>query len=146
MALEKWSPYRDLHLLQNRFNRLFDNFFDREIDTGSDLATQWYPPTSIYETKERYIVKMDIPGIRKSDLHIEFRDGTLVISGERKLEKEFSEDQVYRSETVYGNFSRSFLIPKHIEPNRIDAGLKDGVLTLTIPKAEESKPKSIPIK
>lgn len=146
MALQRWKPFGEVHSLQNQVNRLFDVFFDREMDESGDMtASAWFPRTNVFETKDEFIFKVDLPGIKKEDIHIEFKDGAIIISGERKTEKEFKEDECHRIETSHGKFFRSFSLPTAVNQEKISANLKDGVLVVNILKAEEAKPKSITI-
>ena len=145
MALQRWKPFGEMHSLQNQVNHLFDVFFNREIEESADIATTWYPKTNIFETKDEYIFKLDVPGLKKEDIHIEFKDGAIAISGERKDESKFKEDECNRLEVAYGKFYRSFALPTAVNQEKITANLKDGILEVRILKAEEAKPKSIKI-
>jgi HSP20 family protein len=145
MSLEKWQPLRDMQVLQNRMNRLFNHYFDRDVDSRSDLSTSWYPATNIIEKKDDYVLKIEVPGMNQEDIHIEFKDSSLIISGERRQEKEINEENFHLIESQYGKFSRSFILPKDVDHEKIKAALKNGILELTVPKSEEKKPKSISI-
>jgi HSP20 family protein len=102
--------------------------------------------TDIYEDNDNYRLKADLPGIKKEDVKISFSDGKLSISGEREQEQESKETKCHRVERTYGKYYRSFTLPKEIKEDKIKADFKDGQLTVTIPKAEEVKPKEIAIK
>ncbi len=104
------------------------------------------PLTDIVETKDNYVFKLDIPGVKKEDVKISFVNGTLSISGERKQEKESKDSRLHRIERTYGSYYRSFTLPQQIKEDKIEAEFKDGALTITVPKAEEAKPKEIEIK
>lgn len=105
----------------------------------------WKPATDIIDTKEDYILKIEVPGFSKDDMNIEFKDSILSVSGEAK-QMEDSEDQSYHwTERRSGGFSRSFRFPKNVDGKKIDAKLKDGILELKVAKPEETKPKSIEI-
>jgi HSP20 family protein len=145
MALQRMRPFGEMQTLQNQVNRLFDVFFNREIDEGANLTTTWYPQTNIFEKEDEYVFKMDVPGLKTEDIHIEFKDGALVISGERKEEKDFKKEEFHRIETVFGNFSRAFNLPSNVNQDKIVANLKNGILEVKVAKAEEAKPKSIHI-
>jgi HSP20 family protein len=103
------------------------------------------PLTDIYEDKDNYKIKADLPGIKKNDVKISFSNGELSISGERIQEEESKDSRTHRVERVYGKYYRSFTLPKEIKEDKIKAEFKDGQLTITIPKAEEVKPKEIEI-
>ena len=106
----------------------------------------WIPLTDIFEDKDNYKIKADLPGMKKEDVKISFSEGQLSISGERVQERESKDTKCYRVERTYGKYYRSFNLPKEIKKDKIKAEFKDGQLTITIPKAEEVKPKEIEIK
>ena len=145
MTLARWRNTRDMYNLQDRMNRLFDGFFNVDSDDSSDLTSTWLPLTNIYETKDTYLIRVDVPGLKKEDIHIEFKDGAIVFSGERKYDDTFKNEETTRIEVAYGKFYRSFLLPSAVNQDKIKANLKDGVLEVRIQKAEEAKPKSIKI-
>lgn len=127
------------------------NFYSRPVNRevgqreGSEMSDRtWKPVTDIFDTEDSYVLKMEIPGYTKEDVNIEFKDNILSISGEKK--DEFGEDaSVLRTERRSGKFARSFKMPNHVDGQRIDATLKNGVLELKIAKPEEKKPLNIPI-
>jgi HSP20 family protein len=100
----------------------------------------------IYETDKSIVLKVELPGLSKEDINKEIKDDNLILRGERKFEKDIREENYHRIERSYGKFSRSFSLPSTIDRNKVDATFKDGVLEITIPKAEETKPKQIEIK
>ena len=110
------------------------------------LTGSWMPSVDIKETKDTYIVKGELPGVDKDDVDVSIDDNTLTIRGEKKSEKDIEEHQTHRTECVYGSFERSFSLPKQVDINNVQASFRDGVLNLTIPKAEEAKPKQIQVK
>lgn len=132
--------------------RGFDNFFD---DMWNNFLTSpqfreedsvvWTPRMDVKESKDAYEISADLPGLKKDDVKISLKDNVLTISGERKYENEKKDQDNYYMERVYGNFSRSFSLPSEIKEKEIKANLKDGVLTLILPKAEKVKPKEIEI-
>ena len=151
MEIVRWNPSRELLNVEREFNKLFNNFnsrfglFDRDDDSEYDNAV-WMPLTDISEDKDNFVLKLDLPGISKNDLKISYSDGQLSISGERKQEKETKDSKYHRVERAYGKYYRSFTLPSKIQEDKIDAEFKDGQLTITVPKAEEVKPKEISIK
>ncbi len=144
MTLAHWKPFGDLVSMQDRFNRLFEDAF-RGFDQSTDSIASGYPTTDIYETKDDYAFKLEVPGLSKDDLDIELNDNTLSITGEKKESKEVEQENVHRIERYSGKFSRSFSLPRNIDSKQINANMKNGILELRIPKAEEQKAKAIPI-
>jgi HSP20 family protein len=128
-------------------NRLFDNFFRPGM--GDDTSTSmsfWTPAVDIAELENEYRVKVELPGVNKSDVRITLESNILTIKGEKKQEHESKGHETHRVERVYGTFQRSFTLPTTVRPDKIDAVYQDGVLTITLPKAEEAKPKQIEVK
>jgi HSP20 family protein len=145
MKITKWQPYSDLVNMYDRWNRLFGEDYLDESSKNSLAASAWRPMTDIYETKDAYVFKVELPGFKKEDLTVEFSNDTLTLRGERKQEEETKNENVHRLERSYGMFERSFTIPKNVDAKKIDAALKDGVLVLSVPKVEEAKTKAIPV-
>ena len=147
MALIRWDPFRDLLSLQDRMNRIFEESFPKSRVFEGPLTTGvWSPAVDIYETETAIILKVELPGLSKDDISIEIKDNNLILRGERKFEKDIREENYHRIERSYGTFSRTFSLPNTIDRNKVDATFKDGILEITIPKAEETKPKQIEIK
>jgi HSP20 family protein len=145
MRITKWQPYSDLVTMYDRMNRFFGEDILDETAKNGLAPSAWRPLTDIHETKDAYVFKVDLPGFRKEDVKVEFSGDTLVMRGERKQEEETKNGNCHRLERSYGVFERSFTIPKNIDPQKIEAELKDGILQLAIPKVEESKTRAIPI-
>jgi len=141
-SITRFEPFRGVSSLQNQINRLFNEAFDRS-EEGS--LTPWAPAVDIYETEQELVVKADLPDVKPEDLDIRVENNVLTIRGERKFEKKVSEDKYLRVERAYGSFSRSFSLASTVNTEAIKADYKDGVLTLTIPKREEAKPKQIKV-
>ena len=145
MRITKWQPYSDLVNIADRWNRFFnEDWFDESTKNGL-VPSAWRPMTDIYETKDSYVFKVELPGFRKEDIKVEFSGETLTLRGERKQEEETKNESCHRLERSYGLFERSFTIPKNVDAKKSDASLKDGILVLTIPKMEEAQTKAIPI-
>jgi len=144
MTVKRWKPFGDLVSVQDKINRLFDDTF-RDFDSDRDTLATWYPATDVYETKDEYIFKMETPGLSKDDINIEFNNNTLSVSGEKKEEEKIKKENFFRIESFSGKFSRSFSLPKNIDPKKIKATMKEGILELHVAKVEEAKAKSIPI-
>lgn len=146
MNIVRWSPLRDFMNMQERLNQFFRDDFQKESEANNLSMTSWSPSTDIYETKDEYVFKIEVPGMTRDNIEIEFKDDTLIIKGERKEESEVKKEDYHRIERICGSFTRSFNIPKNVDEKKIDAAIKDGILELHIPKKEEAKAKAIPIK
>lgn len=130
---------------QDEFDRLFDGFLPDRPDESSDAM--WTPRVDLSETDEAYKLEVDIPGVKGEDININYNDHVLTVSGERSSESKESKDGEYvRIERSYGKFYRSFRLPKAIDADKIEAQQDNGVLLVTVPKAEESKPRKINVR
>lgn len=132
---------------EKRIQRMFDNFMDFPRDwefpiRGGDL----YPTVDISENPQQYNIRAEIPGMKKEDIKISITKNCLTLSGEKKEEKKTENDKVHRMESYYGSFQRSFVLPDGIKADKVEAAFKDGVLTVTVPKSEETKEKTVDIK
>ena len=137
------SNFRGTPTLQDQINRLFNDAFER---TGQESnLTAWAPAVDIYENEHELVVKADLPDIDPKDLDIRVENNILSIRGERKFEKQVSEDNYLRVERAYGSFSRSFSLANTVNADGIKADYQNGVLTLVVPKREEAKPKQIKV-
>lgn len=145
MAIVRWEPFKDLLTTQGRFNRLFNDTFAHAFDDDQFSAKAWTPAVDIYETDQNLVMKAELPGIDPKDLEVRVEDGTLYLKGERKYEHEVKEENYHRVERSYGSFARTFSLPRTINTEDIKADYKDGILTLTMPKREEAKPKTVKI-
>jgi HSP20 family protein len=142
----KYPSFFGLHSLQNDVNRIFDEFFRGDILADNSFFTRdWSPAVDIIENGDTYVLKAELPGMNKDDVKITLEENVLTIKGEKKNEDEKKDDNVHRLERSYGLFERSFTLPGTIKVNDIDAQYKNGILTLTLPKAEEAKPKKIEV-
>jgi HSP20 family protein len=144
MTLTKLNPYGDLVSLHDKVNRLFDSEL-RGLTHSANESNTWYPAADVYETKDDYVFKLEVPGLSKDDVNVEFNNHVLSIKGEKKENKEINKEDYHRIESYRGAFSRSFTLPKDVDSTKITASMKDGILVLRIPKAEEKKAKSIAI-
>lgn len=143
--LIRFSPVSDLRGMQREIDRMFDGVFPVRAANGNSGATAWAPRVDVIDNDDAYLVHVDVPGVSKDDLKINYQDGILSISGERKHANEEREDNYLRVERSYGRFDRSFKLPQSVDVAKIEAKYNDGVLTVTVPKAEESKPREISI-
>ena len=115
-------------------------------DSGHELLRGWEPTIDVYEDKDKLTVKAELPGMKKEDIAVSLEGSTLTVSGERKQEQERKEGETYRSERFFGRFQQSITLSQQVDPKKIQANYKDGVLTITLPKSEEAKRKQIEIK
>ncbi|MGH7362333.1 MAG: Hsp20/alpha crystallin family protein [Candidatus Methylomirabilales bacterium] len=145
MAIVRWDPFRDLISIQDRMNRLFEQTLARTREEEGIAASTWMPAVDIYETPDHVVMKAELPGLTREDIEINVRDNTLSLRGQRKFEKDVKEENYLRIERAYGSFQRSFTLPVTIQQDKIKAVFRDGVLELTLPKAEEARPQQIKI-
>jgi HSP20 family protein len=145
MAVVKWDPFRDLISIQDRMNRLFEQTLSRSRGEEGAAAATWTPAVDIYETLDTIVIKADLPGVVRENIEIQVDDNTLTLKGERRFSKDVQEESYLRIERTYGSFHRCFTLPATIRQDEIRAVCRDGVLELTLPKAEGSKPKRIAI-
>src|ERR1700755_506864 len=135
------SPFRGLTTLQDQINRVFNEAFERRGEESN--LTTWAPAVDIYETEHELVVKADLPEVDPKDLDIRVENNILTIRGERKFEKNVNQENYLRVERAYGSFARSFTLASTVNAEAIKADYQNGVLTLSIPKREEAKPKKI---
>jgi HSP20 family protein len=143
-TLTRWEPFHGLNSLQGQVNRLFEDTFNRSRASEADLAT-WGPAVDIYETENELVVRADLPDLEQKDIDIRVENNTLTMRGERKFDKTINQENYLRVERAYGTFSRSFSLPNTVNTEAIRAEYHNGVLTVRMPKREESKPKQIKI-
>ncbi len=143
-SLIRFSPPTEMRSLQREIDRMFDSFFPKS--NGDQEQAVWTPRVDLAENENSYLVHLDVPGMKKDELVINYQDGTLTISGERKFEETEEKANFVRVERRFGHFYRSFDLPKTVNADKIDATYHDGVLDIRVPKAEETKPKPIKIK
>jgi len=145
MTLVRWSdPFREFAHLQDRINRVFNDYgrTDEQLMTSG----AWTPPVDIYQNSDQELVlKAELPDLTREDIDITVDDGTLTIKGDKKLASDIKDDQYHRIERRYGTFSRSFSLPRTVDPNRVAAEYKNGVLTVRLPLREEAKPRQIKV-
>jgi len=149
MTLVRWQPmnarypWRGQSAIQNRMNSLFDEFFH---DDEEPNVSRWAPRVDVVELEDKFEFSAELPGLTKDDVKVEMNNNVLSISGEKKYEHEKKERNLHLIERGYGNFRRSFQLPSHADPIKIDAEFSNGVLKVVLPKVEEAKPKQIDIK
>lgn len=138
LALDRWSNLRD------ELNSFFDMPFWSGFGRTGQLFTGWSPALDLYESGDHLIAVVELPGMLKEDIEISLHDGTLTVSGERKRESTNGE-KAQRTERYVGAFRRSIALPTHVDPSKVNATYEDGILRVTLPKAEEAKPKQIKV-
>jgi len=146
MAIERWHPFTELMSLRQAMDRLFEDSFVRPSHVLTSLGEVAAPTLDIYQTPSEIVVKATLPGVKPDDISIDITGETLTIKGEHKAEQEVKREDYLYQESRYGAFSRSVVLPGGLKSDKAEATMEDGVLTLTIPKAEEVKPKAINVK
>jgi HSP20 family protein len=147
-ALTRWDPFKEMEETQNRLARIFGLAPARIAngDKESMTITQWAPSVDIIEDDKEWLVKADLPEVKKEDVKVTVENGVLTITGERKFEKEEKDKKYHRIERSYGNFLRSFALPDAADGSKVNAEFKDGVLKVHLPKSEKAKPKAVEVK
>lgn len=151
MAQLRWNPFREMEELLDRYTRTLGS--QAQLPSGSSdrealSRPDWLPAVDIIEKKDRFVLKVELPEVRKEDVKVAVDNGVLTISGERRMEldEEDKDSQHRRVERLYGSFSRSFTLPEEADENGIDASYKDGMLMLSIPKIAKPEPRAIEVK
>ena len=142
-TMNRWEPSRGATTLQEQLNRVFGDMLERAGNESN--LTPWAPAVDIFETEHELVVQADLPDVNPQDLDIRVENNILTIRGERKFENKVNEENYLRVERAYGSFSRSFSLANSVKSDAIKADYQNGVLTLTIPKREEAKPKQIKV-
>ncbi len=139
MTLVRWNPARELASMEiDRLNHMINDFYG--------VGRSWMPAVDIFETNDReYVVKAELPDMKRDDISVTFENGVLTLTGERNAEFDIAEGTFHRSERTCGRFSRSFTLPATVDATRINASYKDGVLTIRVPQREDAKPRQIAV-
>lgn len=146
-SIIRWDPFREMATLQERMSRLFEEASSRRRNAGEDFITgSWIPSVDVRETKDALEISVEVPGLEPKDVDISVEAGVLTLKGCRNFEKASEGETYHRVERSYGAFERSFTLPTNVDPERINAVYRHGVLLLTLPKREEAKPRAISIK
>lgn len=140
-TLVRWDPFREVAAMQNEMGRLFGLLREGNGQTGRS----WVPALDVWETEDDIVYAFDLPGLAEDEISVEFEDGSLTVSAERKREQEVSEDRYYRFERRYGTFSRTIGLPQRVKDADISAGYSNGVLEVHVRKPEETKPRRIEV-
>jgi len=143
--LNRWPSFGRLTDLRDEIDRLFESPL-AELTRTPNLFSGWAPAFDLYEDRDTLYVKAELPGMKKEDIEVSLHGDTLSISGERKVDEKFKDSEVYRAERFVGRFQRTLTLPSQVQAESIKAQYKDGLLTITLPKAEEAKPKQIEVK
>ncbi len=143
-TLAPWPTFGRLSDLRDEIDRLFDAPLAEWARTPSVFGG-WTPAIDLVETKDNVVVRAELPGMKKEDIEVTLHEGALNISGERKSEKKVEAQGVYRSERYFGRFQRAVTLPSPVAADKVKADYKDGILTVTLPKTEEAKPKQIDV-
>lgn len=146
MNLIKWDPFGELEEVSNRLNRIFGRSAVPAA-AGNEMMTvaDWAPSVDISETDKEYLIKADIPGVKKEDVKVTIENGVLTVKGERKSEKDEKGKTFHRIERSYGSFVRSFSLPEGVDDAAAKAEFKDGMINITLPKSEKAKSKAVEI-
>jgi HSP20 family protein len=139
-----WPTFGRLTDLRDEIGRLFEAPL-AEFARSSRLLSDWTPALDVYEDKDNIVIKAELPGMKREDIEVSLHDNTLSISGERKAESKHKDAEVYRSERSVGRFQRTISVPSPVALDKVKAEYKDGILTVTLPKTEEAKPKQIKV-
>lgn len=145
VGITRWNPGNDL--FNDRFARLFDQMFERGLRPSTEEYSNrnWLPAMDIRETADDLILEAELPGVKKEDVSLSLENSVLTLSGERKFEKDVEKESYHRIERAYGSFSRAFTLPRNVRAEEATANFNDGVLTITLPKVDEAKPRRLEI-
>jgi HSP20 family protein len=143
MKLVRWDPLQEFVAMSHRLNRTISDPYAQRTE---DSFGAWAPPVDIFEGQDQLVIRAEVPGVQLKDMDIRIENGVLTLHGERKHDTDINDANVHLMERVYGAFTRSFSLPTTVDAANVTATYKDGVLEVTVPKAETAKPKSIEIK
>ena len=146
MNLVKWNPFRELEDMQTRLNRFFPEGWPRRTENDGPFFADWAPPVDIEETDGEYLIKAELPDVRKEEVKVQVLEGVLTIEGERKHEKEEKGKRFHKVERAYGKFVRQFALPTEVEADKVKAEFKEGMLNVHLPKTAEAKPKTVDVR
>lgn len=146
-TLTTWNPFRELDEVQNRLSSFFGGSWNRAGNSNGGLKlADWSPQVDIIEDEKEYLVKADLPEMKKEEIKIKVEEGLLSVSGERNAEKEEKGKTFHRIERSYGSFERSFTLPENADGTKVSAEFKEGVLKVHLPKSASAKPKTVEVK
>jgi HSP20 family protein len=140
-----WSPVQQLSTLREEIDRLFDSPLQEFTRGSQQLLSGWLPPVDLYEDKDHLMVVAELPGMAKEQIAVSLQHDLLTLSGERKQDEKIKEAEISRAERFLGRFQRTISLPVAVNPDQVKASYKEGILTITLPKAEEAKPRQIQV-
>jgi len=146
MNIVRWNPFRELEDIQTRLNRVFHDAPVQRSEADGLFFADWAPAVDIQETDKEYLIKAELPEVKKEDVKVEVLDGVLKIEGERNQEKEEKGKKFHKVERSYGKFVRQFAMPTEVEATKVQAEYKDGVLNVHLPKTAAAKPQTVEVK
>lgn len=144
--LVRWDPFRDLVSIQDELSRLFGRTFGGSEALRPSVGAVWMPSMDVYETEDKIVATLDLPGIEPDYVDVSVEDSTLTISGRREFSNEVKEESFHRVERRYGTFTRAITLPQTADTEQVNANFDNGVLTIEVAKAEKAKPKKIQVK
>ncbi len=144
-SLSRWDPFAEMAGLHRDMDQVFGEFFGHTPFSMAATEAMWSPLVDVHETKDNLLLQVEVPGVKQEDIQVSIDGDTLTLKGERKREAEVKEDEYHRIERSYGRFERNILLPSLVDPNRVKATYRDGVLEIQLPKKEEAKPKEIKV-
>lgn len=143
-SMTRWNP--NVVAARDPFFRLVDSFLNQDLLPSEEVSNRtWMPPVDIQETADAYRLVAELPGLTKEDINITLENNVLRLSGERKFEKDIKKDGYQRVERTYGTFARAFTLPSQVNHDKVEASFENGLLTISVPKAEQAKPRKITI-
>jgi HSP20 family protein len=146
MVIERWRPFRELEEMERRLDEVFGRPFRPTLWRRLPVEVRgWAPAIDVFEKEDKFVVKAELPGIKKEDIDVSVVGDMLTIKGERKAETEVKEEDYYCCERSYGSFFRSMALPSTVDAKKIEASYENGILKVTLPKAPEIKPKKVPV-
>lgn len=144
--LVRWDPFRDLVSIQDELSRLFGRTYGGSEALRPSAGGVWMPSMDVYETEDKIVAKLELPGIDPNNVDVSVEDSTLTISGAREFSDEVKEESYHRVERRYGSFTRAITLPHTADAEKVNANFDNGVLTIEVAKAEKAKPKKIQVK
>lgn len=146
-AVTRWDPFKEMDELQKRLTSIFGLSPHRAANGKEDMTvSQWLPLVDITEDDKEYLIKVELPEVKREDVKVTVENGVLTICGQRRFEKEEKERKYHRVERAYGSFTRSFSVPDDADESQVSAEFKDGLLSVRLTKSEKARPKSIEVK
>ena len=140
-----FAPFTRLSALNDEMDRLFHTPFFGSGADGNDPFAGWTPAVDLLQDKDHVVLRAELPGLRREDIHVSLHEDILTLSGERRQKKSADERGNLRSERFFGRFERRFVLPVRVDAERVSASYEDGILSVTLPKAEEAKPRQIEV-